>query len=354
MKTINIDFLAAGCSTCCKHCYVNGGPGPLMPLGDVFACMEKLDEIGKYLEGEASITLDHEPFNHPQVGEIVHAVAQLTNITCYHHGMTTGLGLIRRKDREEAVRSYLDHGYRDFGITIHGSCAHHDEIVDRAGAYDTSVAAAGFLAQMGCKVQISLMLNRYFARDADDISRLLDEVEPDDVWFANPIFTPHARMMRFEPYRADLKTLEAIRKYLPLWHQDEREITDTAYQNSIGAAAARLERMDLGRLWAGEQDELYLSLHQDCRLYAGNSGAETRCLGDLRLLDPAETAQKINTMPGNRDYGAFYDAGGLPAVEDVLKALAGLPSGLVYGDFESVLYRAFTDMGIPTKLLQKT
>jgi len=29
-------------------------------------------------------------------------------------------------------------------------------------------------------------------------------------------------------------------------------------------------------------DELYLSLHQDCKLYLGNSGAETYCFGDKK------------------------------------------------------------------------
>ena len=82
------------------------------------------------------------------------------------------------------------------------------------------------------------------------------------------------------------------------------------------------------------------------------SGADT--VSDITVMVQKEVALRMQAPPGNRDYGAFYDAGGLPAVEDVLKALKGLPSGLVYGDFESVLYRAFTDMSIPTKLLQKT
>ncbi len=29
---VNFDILIAGCNTRCRHCYVNGGPGGLMPL----------------------------------------------------------------------------------------------------------------------------------------------------------------------------------------------------------------------------------------------------------------------------------------------------------------------------------
>ena len=36
------------------------------------------------------------------------------------------------------------------------------------------------MKHMGCQVQISLMLNRYFAEDAEEITRLLDEVRPDE------------------------------------------------------------------------------------------------------------------------------------------------------------------------------
>ena len=109
--------------------------------------------------------------------------------------------------------------------------------------------------------------------------------------------------------------------------------------------------MELRGLWGERQDTLYLSLHQDCTLYVGNSGVETRALGDLRRLEPETAAGVIRKLPGNSDYGAFYDAEDLPGTEDLRKALKALAPELVYGDFASVLYRAFAGLGIPTKLL---
>lgn len=77
---INIDFLVAGCNTHCKHCYVNGSPGPMMPIEDVILCIKRLEEIAKYLPVGTSFTLDHEPINHPQIEQILYAASHTKNI----------------------------------------------------------------------------------------------------------------------------------------------------------------------------------------------------------------------------------------------------------------------------------
>ena len=43
--------------------------------------------------------------------------------------------------------------------------------------------------------------------------------------------------------------------------------------------------------------------------------AETECLGNMRTLDIPAAARRIRELPGNRDWGAFYDAGLLPGRE---------------------------------------
>ena len=102
---INFDFLVAGCNTHCQHCYVNGGPGPLMPLKDVLQCLEQLDAIAEHLSDEADFTLDHEPMNHPDMVEIIRAASKTKHIQNCHHGMTTGIGLMRREDKDEIIRA---------------------------------------------------------------------------------------------------------------------------------------------------------------------------------------------------------------------------------------------------------
>ena len=349
---INIDFFVSGCNTRCRHCYVNGGPGAMMPVENALLCIEKLDVLASLIPDNVTFTLDHEPINHPHLDKILYAASHTRHIQNYHHGMTSGIGLIVRKDKEAVIQSYLNCGYNNFGITIHGGAKHHDEIVRRSGAYDAAVAAAGFIKAQGAEIDVSLMLNRFFAEDAETISALLDQLRPDYIYFAVPIFTPHRNMMDFEPYRASLKTLEALSGYLTEWRQDADKIIYTASQNTVSAASEALRQgITLPALFAQKQDELYLTLHQDCRLYVGNSGMETRCLGDLLSMDLKAAAEVIRSLPGNRDYGAFYDVNLLPSADDLIKALEGLPQNAVYGDFPSIIYRGLAALNIPTIIM---
>ena len=349
---INFDFLLSGCNTRCKHCYVNGGPGPMMPFADALLCIEKLEAMGKYLPEGTTFTLDHEPMNHPDLDKILGAAAQNQYCKNYHHGMTSGIGLMHRADKEAVVQAYFDCGYRNFGITIHGAAEHHDEIVRRPGAYEQSIAAAEFLRDMGAEVEVSLMLNRFFAEDAEEITKMLKGLCPQKIYLAIPIFTPHANMMDFEPYRAVLDTWEKLQDVLPQWGCDPRAVQNAGNIQTTQSAIARLQTAGgLEDLFSQKQTELYLTIHPDCKLYVGNSGSETQCLGDLRTLSPEAVAEKINALPGNRDYTAYYDLAALPAKEELLCTLEKLPGQLIYGDFESVLYRGLAEMGIPTKPL---
>lgn len=349
---INFDFLVAGCNTRCQHCYVNGGPGPLMPLEDVFQCIEQLDAIAEHLPAGTSFTLDHEPMNHPDVVEIIRAASKTKHIQNFHHGMTTGVGLMHREDKESIIQAYFECGYDTFGITLHGSILHHDKIVRRKGAYNTSIGAASFLKSMGAKINVSLMLNRHFNEDAAELTRVIEFLSPDDIWLAIPIFIPHKNMSDFESNRATLQTVEALSEYFPKWKLNDAEILSKAKANTISAAIRKLKQgIDLHHRFTQKQNKLYMTIHQNCKLYIGNSGSEVQCLGDLRELDPEKTAHIINSLPGNRDYGAYYDFTCTPSCEALIDTLEKLPQNLVYGDFESILYRAYAEMGIPTRIL---
>ncbi len=350
---INIDVLVAGCHTRCKHCYVNGGPGPWMPLEDALLCIEKLDILAQYLPDEVTFTLDHEPMAHPDIVQILDATTHTRWIQNYHHGMTTGVGLIHRKDKRAVIEAYMNGGYRSFGITIHGSPAHHDEMVRRKGAYESAIAAAEYLKAQGADVEVSLMLNRYFTQDQASMTAMLETLQPNCVAFVIPIFTPHRHMLDFEPYRASIETVQSLRGAWEEWRQDGEQVEGRARQNTIAAGIERLRSMtDLKELFVQPQEEQYFTLHQDCQLYVGNSGAETRCLGDLRHINLEQTAELIKALPGNRDYGAFYDLEALPSRDMLIRALEGLPQHMIYGDFESVIYRGLEELRTPTRILE--
>ena len=199
------------------------------------------------------------------------------------------------------------------------------------------------------KLDVSLMVNRFFPGDAESITALLEELPPDSVYCVIPVYVPLGSMDEYETCRANLPEIEALEDYLPRWKQDGEAFLRKARELTVSAAADRLKMgPGLRALFEAPQDELYLSLHPDCLLYVGNSGAETRCLGDLRALDPEKAAAEIRKLPGNRDYGAFYDPANLPDTFDLVQALECLPQDLVYGDFESALYRGLAELGTPT------
>ena len=350
----NFDLLVSGCSTRCRHCYVNGGPGRNMPLRDALLCIEKLDELAAALPFSVSMTLDNEPMLHPDVIAIIRAASGTKHIKNFHHGMTTGIALIERKDRSDVMKAYLDCGCDEFGITLHGSAAHHDELVRRKGAHAASLSAARFMRSCGARLSVSLMLNRFFAEDADDIDAALRELRPDYIYFAIPNYTPHDNMPGFEPYRASMETLLALRPRLKAWQQDEEELFKTAENGSVRAAVRQLGAgVKLRELFAAPQEELYLTVHPDRRLYLGNTGAETLCLGDLKTLDIAGTAALIARQPGNRDYGAFYNTDVLPDESELIGALQRIPEDLLFSDMPSAICRGLADMGIPTILLKQ-
>ena len=349
---INFDLLVAGCDTRCRHCYVNGGPLPRMKGDDAIECIERLDAIAACLGEEANFTLDHEPMGHPEIVRILDAAAHTKHIRYFHHGMTTGVGLMRRDDKEAVLGRYFALGYKSFGITIHGGEALHDEIVRRKGAYSASVAFGEFAKSRGAELDVSLMVNRHFPKQREEISKTLDRLKPDFVYIALPIFTPHGNGMDYEPYRMSVQDAEALGGWFHALGKDDAELIERARESSVGFAASTLQKgQDLVSLFAAPQGEKYLAVHPDCRLYMGNSGAETECLGDLRLLDSEATAKRIAEAPDNRDYGAFYDPAVLPETERLIEALKTLSQETVYGDFPSAIYRGLAALNVPTRIL---
>ena len=93
-----------------------------------------------------------------------------------------------------------------------------------------------------------------------------------------------------------------------------------------------------------------MTVHQNGDLFIGNTGVETERLGNLRALDIQETAERISELPGNRDYGAFYEEDRLPDSAGLIRALDQLPQDLLYSDRASVIYRALTALGVPTRI----
>lgn len=342
--TVNFDLLVAGCNTRCRHCYVNGGPAPLMETETALAALRTLDKLASLLPYDVSFTLDNEPFNHPDIGEILRASAATKHISCHHHGMTTGIALMRREDRSDILKTCLECGFSDFGVTLHGNASHHDGIVRREGAFGAALAFADFAKAAGCEIGVSLLFNRFYAGDAEAIGEALARLEPSRIYFAVPNYTPHRNMADFEPFRGSRAGLKAFRPER-FGQKEPGFCTPALFKESLRNG------LDVRMLFGRPQDERYLTVHPDGDLFYGNTGAETECLGNVRELDVERTASRIRELPANRDYGAFYDPDTLPGREELCGALERIPEDLLYDGPESVLYRCLSLLDVPTRIL---
>ena len=97
---LNIDFLVAGCNTRCKRGYVCGGPGPRMPVATALLCLEN-GCFGGSPAFCGIVYLGSCAYEPSDLVKILAAAAQTKHISYYHHGMTTGLGLMHRQNRDD-------------------------------------------------------------------------------------------------------------------------------------------------------------------------------------------------------------------------------------------------------------
>ena len=79
-----------------------------MKSEDALLLIEKLDSLAALLPFDASFTLDNEPMNHPNIVSIIRKAAAANHIHYYHHGMTSGIALMHRKDRHAVMQAYGD------------------------------------------------------------------------------------------------------------------------------------------------------------------------------------------------------------------------------------------------------
>ncbi len=150
MISCNIDLYVAGCSTNCKHCYVDGGPAKSTEIENISYAMKRLEsllpQIGD-LGMEMSVTLDNEPANHSDAVKIYDLAKSHLKEYYFHHGSTTGIPLLNHKDKEAVTETMLKHGYGQVGLTIHGGHDSHDKMVRNSSGMNSLIDAGKYMYQ---------------------------------------------------------------------------------------------------------------------------------------------------------------------------------------------------------------
>ncbi len=331
----NIDFLIAGCSTNCRHCYIDGGPAPIMPYEDVMLCLKKLQPAFRRFGKALSFTLDNEACLHPRLADILQYIYRECPENDFHHGSTTGIAFNHRLDKAQLWRLQKELGL-DFGrITLHGGEKNHDLITRTPGFFAESLEYARFLRANGGRMEVNLMLSRLLVDDREAVTAALETLRPDAVFLNVTNAAPNRRLWDYQQWRVSLTDAEKLDGYLSRWGLDEDKTLDRLKNSTHRALVKQLEREGPPK----EPGHCFLSLHRDRTLWLGNTGMERRLLGDLGQLTEEQIIAQLEACPSNWNFypSAFADP---PAFDRVLAhAKAHTRQELLYPDTDSLLSR---------------
>lgn len=351
------EITLAGCNTNCFHCYVNGGPGAIMPYEDYMLCIEKLKPILDSLDGDIAVTLGNELFNHPRAKDIVKETFKLMPEYYTHEEVginTTGIALLKlpEDERDQLMDALVDAGAKSACLTLHGNEEHHNEIVRNNTAFVAIEKTAEYFNSYGVELFFSIMMNKYVIEDWNDIVRFLEKTPNYGAFAVVPLYMPLNRLREFQQFRAEYDDYFKLKGRMSSLGIDEDELFNTveAYNEKEVSELVK-EGFDYRKAEEQCPNWAFFNISQDLNLYYGNAGARTRLIGNLRSSSTLDLVESIRNLKANYDYSAFYEIDKLPSVSEVLKNIQPLKTNYVYPNVASCLYGWFDLCSIPCSII---
>ncbi len=347
----------AGCNTDCLHCYIDGGPGAVMPYEDYILCIEKLKPVLDCLDGEISVTLGNELFNHSMAKDIVRETYKFMPeyFTYEEVGInTTGIALLKmpKDERDELMDALVDAGAKSACLTLHGNEEHHNEIVRNRKAFEAIKRTADYLNSYGIELFFSIMMNKYVIEDWKDIVKFLRKTPHYGAFAVVPLYLPIERLREYQQVRAEYDDYFTLRGKMEPIGIDEDDLFHAveAYNEEAIADLVRdgfdyKEAEDKCPNWA------FFNIDHNLNLYYGNAGASTKLIGNLKSSSTSELVEAIKNLKANYDYSAYYDIDELPPVSEILEKIKPLKTNYVYPDIASCLYSWFDLCSIPSRII---
>lgn len=348
----------AGCNTNCLHCYVDGGPGALMPYEDYLLCIEKLKSVLDCLDGDISVTLGNELFNHPMAKDIVKETFKFMPEYYTHEEVginTTGIALLKLPEnkRDQLMDALIEAGAKSACLTLHGYEDHHNEIVRNKIAFKTIKKTADYFNSYGIELFFSIMMNKYVILDWNDLEKFLKKTPNYGVFAVIPLYMPFKRLKEFQRFRAEYEDYLKLKGKMDLLGIDEDEffsIVETYNEKAIADLVK--DGFDYKKAEAQCPNWAFFNIAHNLNLYYGNAGARTKLIGNLRSSSTSELVDVIKNLKANYDYSAFYDVDKLPPVIEVLQNIQPLKTNYVYPNIASCLYSWFDLCSIPSCIIE--
>ena len=343
------EITVAGCAARCAHCYVSGGPGPIMSVSDYKLCLDRLVPALERLSGEISLNLGNETFCHPDVVKLFRLTDQLCPQFFDRRGEdfpTTGVALLRHRDRQQILQELKRKGIHELFFALHGGPSQHDAIVGHEGRYRQLFETADFLAAEGFKLGFSLMLSRVLLPGLADVLAHLSHYPGANVYPIVPLYCPTPRLKAYQRYRLEKQPLLSLCDRLDaasISTVKVRSLCDTCSEQAVwshpkGFVAEYRHAPD----WA------FFHVDRDLCLYYGNAGMHTRFLGNLRQMTWPQVYEHISRLGPNYDFDAFYP---IQAFES-LHRMPQPKTDFVYPSRADCYYAWLDHMGTPNLLIK--
>lgn len=303
MKECNIDLLVAGCSTNCLHCYVDGGPASYMPLDDMEYLFFRLKTINGLLLHEPfsfSVTLDNEPANHPQALTVFHLAERYLKPFYFHHGSTTGIPYLQRKDRDELLSFLFDAGWKEVSFAVHGAEKNHNLMVKHPNALGYLMEASDLFHAHGFQVGVSLMLSKALIQNQLQMEGILTKLNPNFRMLVIPLHAPNQRMKQYLKFRPTLKECMELLTVVSKWGINEETFSKQIERFHLHGVMDRMAKTPFDSFpWPKSQDVAYYCVHANLDLYYGNTGDERRKIGNFRELSDEVIVSTIKSSKAN-------------------------------------------------------
>lgn len=349
------EITVAGCAMNCAHCYVDGGIGPSMRFDAYTYLVQRLLPILDKLNGKIAVTLGNELFCNPDIVKILdYSAANLPKYFSYLNFSvpTTGIALVRRRDRDEILRALESLGTEKFMLALHGGKIRHNKIVQNPNAFDELFRAADFLSQNGFGILFNLIVSKALSEGFTQTLKTLSELSY-DARLTTPLYVPTERMRRYQSLRADYD--EAMR--IAELAEKHGFPADSLYEHCrLHSEKAVLQDLSengfhYDREKSNAPDWAFFHITQDLDLYYGNAGAHTKYLGNLKTTGEEELYRAIAPLGANYDYNAFFEDAVFYDLKNILWELPARRANLIYPSKADCLYALLDEINCPTLLI---
>lgn len=349
------EITIAGCSTNCMHCYVDGGPAPIMALEDFRYCVDKLCMVLGKLSGDSAITLGNEMFCNPHIADILRICQeQLPCYVSFRNFMipTTGLALLARKDVDRVLSELQALGSPGFMLAIHGDRDSHNRIVSNPRAFDDLFHIADYLSANGVGILFNLIVSRALANDMRTITEQVLSYES-KIRLTVPLYVPTPRMRKYQAFRADVTDCMKILEIASKAGISAGQLNEHCQIHSESAVYCDL--LQNGFCYKEEKNNspewAFFNITQNLDFYYGNVGAHTRYLGNLKEMDADGILTAILSGGPNYDWDAFYEDSVFDNLADIIIQMKQPASNFIYPSKADCIYSWLDSHGVKSKLL---